>query len=161
MLLFKKLHEQAVLPSRGNPWDAGLDLTIVKPVVLRHNEVVTAETGLAVAIPQGNVGFITIRSSMGKKGVQIANAPGVIDPGYRGEIKLMLIAHDGNQHGTLLPAGTRVAQLVVCHFYEYPVQWTPGLPRSDGREQGGFGSTNRDPYKYTEEEKARLLDGLF
>lgn len=144
MLLFKKLHEDAVLPSRGNPWDAGLDLTLVNHVVLRHNEVIIGETGLAVAIPQGNVGFITIRSSMGKRGIQIANAPGVIDPGYRGEIKLMLIAHSPDQHGTLLPPGTRVAQLVVCPFYLYTVDFREELPTSDGREQGGFGSTDED-----------------
>lgn len=143
MIEFKQLDSRAILPTRANPWDAGVDLTIIENVMVWSNKTTIASTGLAVAIPVGNVGFLCIRSGLGKKGVQLVNAPGVIDAGYRGEIKLMLRLQDSELRSMPLFEGERVAQLVITPFRTLSPTFVDELPVSDGREMAGFGSSGK------------------
>lgn len=149
MLQFKKLDERAKLPTRANPWDAGLDLYALEDSLLEYGRVVPVRTGLATAIPQGQVGLLTIRSSLGKRNIQIANAPGIIDSGYRGEIIVMLVNNHyvnnpyDNYNNILISGGERIAQLVVAPFVEHFPTFVDELLPSDGREQGGFGSSGK------------------
>ena len=129
----------ADLPTRAHPTDAGLDLYAAETVHVIPNQVTLVPTGVAVAIPAGHVGLLVARSSLAvKKAMTLANGVGVIDPDYRGEIKVPIITTDGCHN--LIQAGTRIAQLVIL-----PI----ALPRLDvvanlddtTRGAGSFGST--------------------
>lgn len=138
-MLWKKLDDRAVEPTKANPGDAGWDLSVLDTVVLDGpGEMVLADTGIAVAIPEGYVGLIFPRSSVGVKGrVGLANTVGVIDAGYRGPVKLALEARD---HGVTFFAGSRVAQLVLVPCVLTDAIQTEELPDSE-RGEGGFGSS--------------------
>lgn len=138
----KLLSESAQLPRKANPWDAGFDLYLPSDVRMPDGFVKKVDLGLAIAIPEGHVGLLTIRSSLGQRGVQLANAPAVIDAGYRGELSILLIcrpAYFGTE--TVLSAGDRVAQLVVLPIPVMDSVLVDELPESDGRGVGGFGSS--------------------
>jgi len=127
------------LPAFARPGDAGLDLRASEAVTLEPGERRLVPTGLAVAIPEGHAGFVLPRSGLAmQKGVTVLNAPGLIDSGYRGEIKVLLINHGALAVG--IERGERIAQLVIHPVAQARLVETDRLPDS-ARGAGGFGST--------------------
>lgn len=139
-IAYTKMNPSAQEPRRMHAWDAGHDLYSYYPLVLPPRSIIKAGTGIAVAIPYGYVGFICPRSGLAIEGIGIANSPGSIDSGYRGEVCVLLENKTKTQHR--IEPGVRIAQLVVVAV-RTSVVWeeTGRLPPSDGRETGGFGST--------------------
>ena len=120
--------------------DASADLTAAEDVTLRPFERVLVPTGIAIALPAGYVGLVHPRSGLAvKQGVTVLNAPGTIDAGYRGEIKVPLINLDP-EHTVVFHAGDRIAQLVIQRYVEATFVPAEVLPGSD-RAERGFGST--------------------
>jgi dUTP pyrophosphatase len=129
------------LPAFARPGDAGLDLRASEAVTLEPGERRLVPTGLAVAIPEGHAGFVLPRSGLAmQKGVTVLNAPGLIDSGYRGELKVLLINHGALAVG--IERGERIAQLVIQPVAQARLVEVDGLPVSS-RGAGGFGSTGR------------------
>ena len=129
----------ADLPTRAHPTDAGLDLYAAETVHIIPNQVTLVPTGIAVAIPEGHVGLLVARSSLAvKKAMTLANGVGVIDPDYRGEIKVPIVPLDGCHN--LIQAGTRIAQLVILPIALPRIDVVADLPESP-RGNGAFGST--------------------
>jgi dUTP pyrophosphatase len=128
------------LPAYAHPGDAGADLHAAEAVVLEPGERATVGTGVAIALPDGYVAFVVPRSGLAfKHGITIVNAPGTVDAGYRGEIRVALLNTDAREAYRIEP-GDRIAQLVVmpvsrARFVE--VEKLPGSLRGEG----GFGST--------------------
>lgn len=131
--------DNAILPKKANPWDAGFDIYVNSSARIPRGWVTPVGTGLSVAIPKGHVGLLTIRSSLGKVGLQLANAPGVIDAGYRGELILLLT--NSNPEPYDVKIGDKVAQLVIVPIPEMSAVEVDELSESDGRGTGGFGSS--------------------
>ncbi len=139
-LPFRQLHPDAVVPAAAYAGDAGLDLSICEPVSLEPGERRIVSTGLAVAIPDGHAGFVLPRSGLAAKhGVTLVNTPGLIDSGYRGEIRLVLINGDRERRFTA-EAGDRLAQLVVL---AYPAVQPVAVDDLETTMRGarGFGSS--------------------
>jgi dUTP diphosphatase len=137
----KRLHEGATLPTRAYEGDAGLDLSACERVELGPGERAAVGTGLAVAIPEGHAGFVQPRSGLAARhGVTVLNTPGLVDAGYRGELKVVLLNTDRHEAFVVEP-GMRIAQLVVVPVaLPEPVVVTE-LP--DGqRGEKGFGSSS-------------------
>ncbi|MEI7442636.1 MAG: dUTP diphosphatase [Actinomycetes bacterium] len=135
-----KLHENAVLPSYAHLTDAGADLVSVQDAVIEPGQRVLIPTGIAIAIPGGFVGLVHPRSGLAvKSGIALVNSPGTIDSGYRGEIKVCLINLDASEK-VILPAGSRIAQLVIQRVEFASFVEVSDLDDSD-RGTGGFGST--------------------
>ena len=129
------------LPAYAKPGDAGLDLRASESVTLEPGERRLVPTGLAVAIPEGHAGFVLPRSGLAMhKGVTVLNAPGLIDSGYRGELKVLLINHGAE--AVSIDRGERIAQLVVQPVARARLVEEERLPDS-ARGEGGFGSTGR------------------
>ena len=129
------------LPAYAKPGDAGLDLRASEAVTLEPGDRRLVPTGLAVAIPEGHAGFVLPRSGLAMhKGVTVLNAPGLIDSGYRGELKVLLINHGAEAVG--IERGERIAQLVVQPVARARLVQGERLPDS-ARGEGGFGSTGR------------------
>lgn len=139
----KALHSNAILPHKAHKWDAGLDLHAIEPRYLFYKHVVGIKTGISVAIPQGYFGLVAIRSSLGKLNIQLANAPGIIDAGYRGEIIVMLTVLNENFDRYHVKEGDRIAQMLVLPTPTVTPFLADDLPSSDGRGTGGFGSSGR------------------
>lgn len=143
LVKFKKLHEKAVMPSKANKSDAGFDLVAVTSTLDKYGNVEYG-TGLAVEIPEGYVGFIFPRSSIYKKYLSLTNSVGVIDSGYRGEIKFKF--HPNNQNSfsqetqTDYNVGDRIGQLIIMPYPEIEFVEHDNLSDSD-RGSGGFGSS--------------------
>ena len=138
----KRLRPDAVVPERAYSGDAGLDLVACDRVELAPGERALVGTGLAVAIPEGHAGFVQPRSGLAAKhGITIVNAPGLIDAGYRGEIKVILINHDPEAE-RLIAVGDRIGQLVLIDLPAVRFDEVGALPASE-RGEGGFGSTGR------------------
>jgi dUTP diphosphatase len=117
-LAFQRLRADAVVPERAYAGDAGLDLAACDRIELAPGERAVVGTGLAVAIPDGYAGFVQPRSGLADRhGISIVNAPGLIDPGYRGELKVILLNTDAAQRFVVEP-GMRIAQLVVLEVPE-------------------------------------------
>jgi len=134
------MHENAVIPQYAHLSDAGADLVSVESVTLRPGERRLVPTGIAIALPEGYVGLVHPRSGLAiRNGVALVNAPGTIDAGYRGEIKVCLINLDP-QVNVELPAGTRIAQLVVQEVARANFVEVSELSETE-RGDGGFGST--------------------
>lgn len=128
------------VPTYAKPGDAGADLRTTQDVVLQPGERKIVGTGVAVAIPDGYVGFVHPRSGLAaKQGLSIVNSPGTIDSGYRGEIMVALINHDPNET-IKLSRGDRIAQLVIQEFIAANFMVVEQLPESD-RGSDGYGST--------------------
>lgn len=131
-----------MLPRRAHAGDAGLDLVAAEDVVLPPGGRTAVATGWAVAIPDGMAGFVVPRSGNAlRHGLTVANAPGLIDAGYRGELKVILI-NLGDEPFSIA-AGDRIAQLVIAPVSLGAAVEVQELPESDGRGEGGFGSTGR------------------
>ena len=134
-----KLDSELPLPASAMPGDAGLDLRALEGVTLEPGERRLVPTGVAVAIPEGHAGFVLPRSGLAMlKGVTVLNAPGLIDSGYRGELKVLLINH--GTEAARLERGERIAQLVVQAVARPRLVEVERLPDS-ARGDGGFGST--------------------
>jgi dUTP diphosphatase len=139
-LPIRRLREDAVVPSRAYSGDAGLDLAACEHVELAAGERATVGTGLAVAIPEGYAGFVQPRSGLAAKhGITIVNAPGLIDSGYRGELKVTLLNTDARDSFVVEP-GMRIAQLVVLEVPGVVPIEVDDLPDSE-RGVRGFGSS--------------------
>ncbi len=142
MIRVTKLRPDATVPTRAHPGDAGLDLCAVEPRDLAPGGREAIPTGLAVALPPGWAGLVVPRSGLARRhGVTVANAPGLIDAGYRGELQVLLVNLSDRPHR--VEAGDRVAQLVCVPVAGDPAVLVDELPPSDGRGDGGFGSTGR------------------
>jgi dUTP pyrophosphatase len=127
------------LPSYARADDAGLDLQAAVPVTLPPGGRALVATGIALAIPAGFAGFVLPRSGLAlRHGVTLLNTPGLIDAGYRGEIKVLLVNH--GDAAVTLNRGDRVAQLVLQRIERVVLDSMETLPASD-RGAGGFGST--------------------
>ncbi len=137
---FERLHPDAVLPSAHHPGDAGLDLRSVVDVTVTPGERSMVPTGLAVAIPEGHAGLVLPRSGLAtKQGLTLANAPGLIDAGYRGEVICAVVNLDPSTP-VAIAKGDRIAQLVIVEVPEVEPAWAEALPETV-RGDGGFGST--------------------
>jgi len=143
-LLVRRLHPDAQMPAGAYDGDAGLDLASVEEVVLGPGERHTVATGLAVAIPAGHAGFDQPRSGLAsRQGITVVNSPGLIDEGYRGELKVVLLNTDPDAPFHIRP-GDRIAQLVVLALPRITVTEAADLPPSE-RAQRGFGSSTVRP----------------
>src|SRR5699024_6901804 len=136
----KLLDDGIALPTYALPGDAGADLVTTINVTLAPGQRQLVPTGVAVAIPNGFAGFVHPRSGLAtRQGLSIVNAPGTIDAGYRGEIKVALINLDPNE-SIELKRGERIAQLVIQPVYQAEFTVVPELPTSI-RQDSGFGSS--------------------
>jgi dUTP pyrophosphatase len=139
-LPIQKLRDDAVVPTRAYAGDAGLDLTACERVELGPGERSLVGTGLAIAIPEGYAGYVQPRSGLAAKhGITIVNTPGLVDSGYRGELKVILLNTDANEPFVIEP-GMRIAQLVVLPIPEVVPVEMDELPSSE-RGERGFGSS--------------------
>lgn len=137
----RRLDPAAALPTYAHVGDAGLDLTTIEELRVGPGERVAAPTGLAVAIPDGWVGLVHPRSGLARRhGVTVANAPGTVDAGYRGEVQVLLV-NLGPQK-VVLAAGERVAQLLLQRVGRAEVVEVDELDDTE-RGIGGFGSSGR------------------
>lgn len=136
----RRLHDDAVLPQRAYPGDAGLDLVACEQVEIGPGERALVGTGIAVAIPDGHAGLVVPRSGLASRhGIGIANAPGLVDSGYRGEVGVVLVNTDRSEPFTVEP-GMRIAQLVVVPISAAEPVDVDALPTSE-RGTAGFGSS--------------------
>jgi dUTP pyrophosphatase len=139
-LPIQRLRTDAVLPERAYHGDAGLDLAACERVELGPGERAVVGTGLAVAIPEGYAGFVQPRSGLADShGISIVNSPGLIDSGYRGELKVILINTD-RSHAFVVEPGMRIAQLVVLQVPKLELAVTDELPATE-RGVRGHGSS--------------------
>jgi dUTP pyrophosphatase len=146
----KKLHEDAVIPSYAKTGDCGMDLTAVN-ISFDEFDNLVCETGLAVEIPKGHVGFIFPRSSISKYALHLRNSVGVIDSGYRGEI-LIKFGYVPNQ--LVYKKGDKVAQLVIMPYPEVSFEEVDKLSETE-RGDGGFGSTTEKVYENSIDGKSK------
>jgi dUTP pyrophosphatase len=140
-LLFQRLHENAVVPERAYAGDAGLDLVACEGAEIGPGKRAVVGTGLAVAIPAGHAGFVQPRSGLAADhGVTVLNTPGLIDSGYRGEVRVILLNTDTAAPFVVEP-GMRIAQLVVVPFAPFETAEVDELPATE-RGVRGFGSSS-------------------
>ena len=141
-LLFQRLHDDAVVPQRAYVGDAGLDLVACEAAEIGPGEREVVGTGLAVAIPEGHAGFVQPRSGLAaENGITVLNTPGLIDSGYRGELRVILLNTDRSETFMVEP-GMRIAQLVVVPFASLETAEVEELPATE-RGVRGFGSSSR------------------
>jgi dUTP pyrophosphatase len=139
-LPFQRLDPAASLPERAHSGDAGLDLRAATEVVVGPGERAKVRTGLAVAIPDGHAGLVLPRSGLASRhGLTLANSPGLIDAGYRGEVLIAVVNLDPHDP-VRIAKGDRIAQLLVVEVPQLEVVWAHDLPETT-RGEGGFGST--------------------
>ena len=141
-MLVQRLDRDLPLPAYAREDDAGLDLYAREGVTLAPGARAAVGTGVAMALPDGYAGFVLPRSGLAlRHGLSLVNTPGLIDAGYRGEIRVILINHDPTTPVTL-SRGDRIAQLVVQRVERVDVVEVETLPESQ-RGASGFGSTGR------------------
>jgi len=139
-IAFRKLRDDAVVPTRAYDGDAGLDLSACERMVLLPGERAMVGTGLAVAVPHGYAGFVQPRSGLASRhGITIVNTPGLVDSGYRGELRVVLLNTDARDSFVVEP-GMRIAQLVVVPIATADPIEVEELPESE-RGVRGFGSS--------------------
>jgi dUTP pyrophosphatase len=139
-VLIKRLDDGLPLPARSHPGDAGADLHAVADVELGPGQRAVVGTGVAIALPDGYAAFVHPRSGLAAKhGVTLVNAPGTVDAGYRGEIRVTLLNTDVSEP-VRLRRGDRIAQLVIQRVAS-PVFHEVGTLPGSARGDGGFGST--------------------
>jgi dUTP pyrophosphatase len=139
-LPIQKLRDDAVVPTRAYAGDAGLDLSACERVELAPGERALVGTGLAIAIPEGHAGFVQPRSGLAAKhGITIVNTPGLVDSGYRGELKVILHNTDPREPFVVEP-GMRIAQLLIIEIPGVEPVEVDALPGSE-RGERGFGSS--------------------
>jgi dUTP pyrophosphatase len=137
-----KLKDGAVIPARAHAGDAGLDLYACEPARIGPGERWSVGTGIAVEVPEGHAGLVLPRSGLAREsGIALVNSPGLIDAGYRGEVRVLLLNTDPAETFKVAP-GDRIAQLVVAPIaLAEPVE-AVALSES-ARGDGGFGSSGR------------------
>lgn len=139
-LEFRRLDPDVPLPTTAHEGDAGLDLRAWADLVVDPGRRALVPTGLAVAIPEGHAGLVLPRSGLASRtGLTLANAPGLIDAGYRGELKVAVVNLDRDEP-VKISRGDRIAQLVVIPFLPVEPVAVNELPPST-RGEGGFGSS--------------------
>jgi dUTP diphosphatase len=139
-LRFERLRPEARLPAAQHDGDAGLDLCSAVEAVVGPGERVMIPTGVAVAIPDGHAGLVLPRSGLAsKRGLTLANSPGLIDAGYRGEVVCAVVNLDRDAK-VEIGVGDRIAQLVIVELPSVVPAWAESLPETT-RGDGGFGST--------------------
>jgi dUTP pyrophosphatase len=139
-LPFRRLEPDAALPAAAHPDDAGLDLRSNVDVDVGPGERALVATGVAVAIPDGHAGLVLPRSGLASRlGLTLANSPGLIDAGYRGEVTCAVVNLDRSD-AVHISRGDRIAQLVIVQVTAVRPVWSNELPASE-RGTGGFGST--------------------
>jgi dUTP pyrophosphatase len=140
-LAVRLLHPDAQAPERTRPGDAGFDLRSVEPFTLAPGERQLVPTGVAIALPPNHAGLVTPRSGLAiKHGISVVNGPGLVDPNYRGELKVVLInLGDEAFHGN---AGDRIAQLLIVPFAAPAITIVDALEATE-RGDAGFGSSGR------------------
>jgi len=141
-LRIRRLREEATIPRRAHEGDAGLDLYAAESATIAPGERATVATGIAVEIPDGYAGLVLPRSGLAARhGIALVNAPGLIDSGYRGEVKIVLLNTDRTEPFDVAP-GDRIAQLVLSPVADAePVEVTELA--TSARSEGGFGSSGR------------------
>ncbi len=141
-MLFRRIRPEAKVPARAYAGDAGYDLAAAERVVLAPGERAVVRTGIAVSVPEGYAGLVLPRSGLAvRHGISLINAPGLIDPGYRGELMVPLINHDREETFEVV-AGMRIAQLVLVRAAEAEFVSVELLEEgADARGEGGFGSS--------------------
>ena len=141
-LACRRLTDDATLPTRAHEGDAGLDLYAAEAASLGPGERTSVGTGVAVEIPEGHAGLVLPRSGLAARhGIALVNAPGLIDAGYRGEVRVLLLNTDPDEAFEIAP-GDRIAQLIVTPFA--PAEPVEALELSASeRGGGGFGSSGR------------------
>lgn len=136
----RRVDPRATLPTRAHPGDAGLDLYALEPCDLAPGQRASLRTGIAVAIPEGHAGLVMARSGLAARhGIALVNAPGLIDAGYRGEIRVLLLNTD-REAAFRIDAGDRIAQLVVVAVELAEPVAVEELDETR-RGTGGFGSS--------------------
>ena len=141
-LLFQRLHDDAIVPQRAYVGDAGLDLVACEAAEIGPGEREVVGTGLAVAIPEGYAGFVQPRSGLAaENGITVLNTPGLIDSGYRGELRVILLNTDRSETFMVEP-GMRIAQLIVVPVASLETAEVEALPATE-RGVRGFGSSSR------------------
>jgi dUTP pyrophosphatase len=139
---FARLNEEATLPTRAHEGDAGLDLYASEPAHIGPGERWGVGTGIAVEIPEGHAGLVLPRSGLAREnGIALVNSPGLIDSGYRGEIRVLLLNTDPAEIFRVAP-GDRIAQLLITPIAAAEPVEAEALAES-ARGEGGFGSSGR------------------
>jgi dUTP pyrophosphatase len=139
-LAVRRLRPEALLPTRAYPHDAGLDLYACEAAVIAPGQRTQVGTGIAVAIPAGQAGLVLPRSGLAARhGIALVNAPGLIDAGYRGELRVLLLNTDAAAEFEVTP-GARIAQLLLVRVELPEALEVAELPPSERGEQG-FGSS--------------------
>jgi dUTP pyrophosphatase len=141
-LSVKRLDPAAQLPTRAYESDAGYDLYAIEDVMLEPGGRASVGTGIGIELPRRHAGLVLPRSGLAAKhGITLANAPGLIDEGYRGEVRVLLLNTDGREPFSIT-AGDRIAQLVIVRV-ETPEVYEVAELESTERAAGGFGSSGR------------------
>jgi len=141
-LRFRRLDERALLPTRAHPDDAGLDLYAMEELELAPGDRASVGTGIAVEIPGGHAGLVLPRSGLADRhGIALVNAPGLIDSGYRGELRALLLNTD-RATPFRVTRGDRIAQLVIVRI-ETPAPVEAAELELSERGAGGFGSSGQ------------------
>jgi dUTP pyrophosphatase len=141
-LRFQRQREEAIVPTRAHEGDAGLDLYACESAHIGPGERWSIGTGVAVEIPEGHAGLVLPRSGLAREhGIALVNSPGLIDSGYRGEIRVLLLNTDPAETFRLAP-GDRIAQLLVTPVVSAEPVEVKVLAEST-RGSGGFGSSGR------------------
>jgi dUTP pyrophosphatase len=156
-VLITRLDPAIPLPAYARAGDAGADLFAAEDVDLAPGERALVRTGIAIALPEGYAGFVHPRSGLAARhGVTLVNAPGTIDAGYRGEIKVIMLNTD-LARAVSLRRGDRVAQLVVQRVENVTFREVPVLPES-ARGDNGFGSTGGHAAEYAPRVPAEIAE---
>jgi dUTP pyrophosphatase len=141
-LRFARLSDAATLPTRAHEGDAGLDLYASEPAHIGPGERWSVGTGIAVEVPEGHAGLVLPRSGLAREhGIALVNSPGLIDSGYRGELRVLLLNTDPAETFRV-NAGDRIAQLLITPI-AHPAPVEAGELAESGRGDGGFGSSGR------------------
>ena len=141
-LRFRRLSEAARPPAQAHEGDAGYDLHAAEAATIGPGERASVGTGIAIAIPEGQAGLVIPRSGLAARhGISVVNAPGLIDAGYRGELRVLLLNTDRTEPFTVEP-GDRIAQLVLVRVESEELEEVAELDET-ARGVGGFGSTGR------------------
>ena len=139
-LPIRRLHPAATLPTRAHDGDAGLDLYASEATTVWAGQRASVGTGIALEIPPGHAGLVLPRSGLAARhGIALVNAPGLIDAGYRGEVRVLLLNTDAEEHFEIAP-GDRIAQLLLVPFAGAEPVEVAELATSE-RGEGGFGSS--------------------
>jgi dUTP pyrophosphatase len=141
-LAYARLREEAQPPARAHREDAGYDLCAAEQSRIEPGERASVGTGLAFAIPDGLAGLVLARSGLAlRHGIALVNAPGLVDPGYRGEVRVLLLNTDQREPFDVA-VGDRIAQLLLVPFVAPELAEVTSLEETT-RGAGGFGSTGR------------------